>query len=70
MAPEDVIVRRYYRGIKNLFDIYLNIVDQVIIFDSSESPPKTIAYKQKVSDFSIIDVNKFNKIKSNYYENR
>jgi predicted ABC-type ATPase len=30
--PVDVIERRYLRGIQNLFDIYLNIVDAVLIF--------------------------------------
>jgi len=34
--PEDVIERRYYKGIKNLFEIYLSIVDQALIFDNSE----------------------------------
>ena len=30
----DVIERRYIRGIKNLFDIYLPIVDGALIFDN------------------------------------
>ncbi len=34
--PKDVIERRYLNGIKNLFDIYLEIVDQILIFDNSE----------------------------------
>jgi predicted ABC-type ATPase len=31
----DVIERRYFRGIKNLFDIYLPIVNGALIFDNS-----------------------------------
>ena len=31
-----IIERRYKRGIKNLFDIYLPIVDGALIFDNSE----------------------------------
>jgi len=31
----DVIERRYFKGIKNLFDIYLPIVDGAFIFDNS-----------------------------------
>lgn len=34
--PNDVIERRYLNGIKNLFNIYLEIVDQILIFDNSE----------------------------------
>ncbi len=33
--PEDVIERRYIKGIKNLFGIYLEIVDESFIFDNS-----------------------------------
>jgi predicted ABC-type ATPase len=35
IEPE-VIERRYIRGIKNLFDIYLPIVDGALLFDNSE----------------------------------
>lgn len=31
--PADVIERRYIKGIKNLFEIYIPIIDQVLIFD-------------------------------------
>jgi predicted ABC-type ATPase len=31
----DIIKRRYMNGIKNLFEIYLPIVDEVMIFDNS-----------------------------------
>lgn len=34
--PDDIIERRYYNGIFNLFNIYLPIVDQLLIFDNSE----------------------------------
>jgi predicted ABC-type ATPase len=34
IAPE-IIERRYYKGIKNLFEIYLPIVDGALIFDNS-----------------------------------
>lgn len=33
--PINVIERRYYVGIKNLFDIYLPIIDEAMIFDNS-----------------------------------
>ena len=34
IAP-DVIERRYYRGIENLFDTYLSLVDEAFILDNS-----------------------------------
>lgn len=34
-VDENVIKRRYYSGIKNLFNIYINIVDSVYVFDNS-----------------------------------
>src|SRR5690606_33544436 len=33
--PDDIVERRYLRGIKNLFDIYLDLVDGTMIFDNS-----------------------------------
>ena len=35
IEPE-IIERRYIKGIKNLFDIYLPIIDGALIFDNSE----------------------------------
>ncbi len=42
---EDVIERRYVNGIKNLFEIYLDIVDEALIFDNAEGTPILIAEK-------------------------
>ena len=33
--PSDVIQRRYFKGIKNLFEIYMEIVNGALIFDNS-----------------------------------
>jgi Uncharacterized protein conserved in bacteria len=33
--PQKTITRRYYRSIKNLFDLYMNIADNWIVFDNS-----------------------------------
>jgi predicted ABC-type ATPase len=67
---EDVIERRYLRGIKNLFDIYMPLADVVMIFDNSENKPKLIAEKENNSKtLAIIDEVKFNKFKE-YYGNK
>ena len=67
--PEDIIESRYLNGIINLFDIYLPIVDQVLIFDNSEGKHKLIAEKNFGEEISIIKEKEFNELKS-YYDNK
>lgn len=67
--PEDVIKRRYINGIKNLFDIYLEIVDQALVFDNSEGNHKLIAEKSLSENIVIFEQEKFNLLLS-YYEQR
>jgi predicted ABC-type ATPase len=43
--PNDIIERRYLKGIINLFDIYLEIVDGTLIFDNSYGKHELIAQK-------------------------
>lgn len=43
----DIIERRYIKGIINLFDDYLDIVDTTLIFDNTFGVPKLIAKKQR-----------------------
>lgn len=62
----DVIERRYIRGIRNLFDIYLPIADNVLILDNSFSKPSLIAKKHINDELEIIDDYKFNQIKEYY----
>jgi predicted ABC-type ATPase len=64
----DVIARRYIKGIKNLFDIYIPIVDGVLIFDNSEGKHELIAEKQKDDFLNVTNQEKFNLLKS-YYDN-
>jgi predicted ABC-type ATPase len=63
IEPE-VIERRYFKGIKNLFDIYLPLVDTALVFDNSEGKHKLVAEKTIMGQFNIIDPIKFNEIKS------
>ena len=65
--PNDVIVRRYFAGIRNLFDIYMPIVDSWMIIDNSVNPRVTIA-KMNRNKTDVYDENKFNSIKN--YERR
>jgi len=41
--PTDVIVRRYHSGIKNLFNIYMDIVDSWMLVDNYSVPRIIIA---------------------------
>ena len=63
-----VIKRRYFNGINNLFDIYLPIVDEAMIFDNSEGKHRLIAEKIFDSEIEILDENKFNILKTYYNE--
>ena len=69
IIAEDVIERRYYKGIKNLFEIYLSIVDQALIFDNSEGKHNLIAEISATEELNIINEVKFNELK-NYYDSR
>lgn len=64
-----IIERRYFRGIKNLFDIYLPIVDGAFIFDNSKVKHDIIAEKQISAPHNIINNEKFNLLKSYYDRN-
>ncbi|HNS42485.1 MAG TPA: zeta toxin family protein [Taishania sp.] len=67
--PKDVIERRYLNGINNLFNIYLNIVNQVFIFDNSEGHHDLIAEKYLDEDIVIYNQKKYNELKS-YHDKR
>jgi predicted ABC-type ATPase len=61
--PKAVIIRRYYSGLSNLFNIYIPICDYWMIFNNSVSPSVLIAegYSDKELDIKII--NTFDTIK-------
>ncbi len=64
----DIIDRRYYKGIKNLFDIYLPIIDGALIFDNSEGKHELLAEKKVDGILHVLNQNKFNLLKG-YYDN-
>ena len=65
----EVIRRRYKNGIKNLFEIYLPIADEIMIFDNSEGKYDLIAEKTIESEIEVLNKVKFNQLKSYYEEN-
>lgn len=65
---QEVIERRYIKGIKNLFDLYLPIVDGAMIFDNSDGKHELIADKKIDGILNIFNPEKYNLLK-NYYDN-
>ncbi|MCE7039445.1 zeta toxin family protein [Dyadobacter sp. CY312] len=61
----EVIERRYLRGIQNLFELYLPIVDGALIFDNSHGRHELLAEKTTLEELNIFDSTKFNNLK--YY---
>lgn len=59
----EVIRRRYKNGIKNLFEIYLSIADEVMIFDNSAGKPELIAEKILNSEVTILNEIKYDTLK-------
>ena len=63
-----VIKRRYKNGIKNLFNIYIPIVDEVMNFDNSEGKYELLAEKTKETQIDVLNKFKFNQIKQSLDE--
>ena len=61
--PEKIIRRRYYSGLKNLFDIYIPICDYWMLFNNSVSPSELIAEGYKDKDMEIKNFSNFTTIK-------
>lgn len=65
--PQNVIERRYDRGISNFLKLYLPVVENWIMINNTASPYKTIA--QKIGDdVEVFDKNLWHKIKNKYGE--
>ena len=60
--PEDVIERRYYAGIRNLFNLFMNEVDYWAIFMNTKKPMTSIAVGGMAFEKHIIEVELYNKI--------
>jgi predicted ABC-type ATPase len=65
----NVIRRRYFKGINNLFELYLPEVESVLIFDNSEGKPELIAEKIEGNKLTLHNEKKFLQLYS-YYEHK
>lgn len=68
--PDNVIERRYIKGLYNFFHVFLSICDNVMLFDNSAESPKLIMTKSKNKPEEIIDVPIYDQIKSSYVRKR
>ncbi|MDH7462642.1 zeta toxin family protein [Chitinophagaceae bacterium 26-R-25] len=66
----DVIERRYIGGIRNLFDIYIEIVDRAFIFDNSNGEPELIIKRIATGEVEIADYTKFDTLKFFYEKHK
>lgn len=62
--PEDVIRRRYTRGIKNLLTIYLDICDQLVVVDNAVPNMEVIAEKVSGRPLAIVNPDKWSQLKT------
>ena len=62
----DVIERRYSKGIKNLFDLYLPIVDNVIVYDNTNGIYELLAQKTIDKNLIVFNQGKYNQLKNLY----
>ena len=63
--PEDVIERRYYKGIYNLINHFIHLCDIWVLFDNSLIQPRMIAKGIKDSEIEIIDTELFDLLTAN-----
>lgn len=61
--PTEIIRRRYYSGLRNLFEIYIPICDYWMLFNNSVSPSELIAEGYKDSEYEIKNFSNFTTIK-------
>jgi predicted ABC-type ATPase len=63
--PEDVIRRRYAKGLKNLFEIFIPVADDYWIFDNSHNQTELV-FKNENNETEIIHQETWQKIKTTY----
>lgn len=66
-VPDDVVIRRYYRGLKNLKEIFMPIVDQWSIYKYENCSYIIIAKGQKGDTYDLIDQSLIMDNEVNYY---
>ncbi|NGM65472.1 zeta toxin family protein, partial [Sphingobacterium sp. SGR-19] len=66
--PDEVVVRRYHRGLSNLLNIYLPICDRWLVLDNMDLTPEIIAQKDEFGEVVVND-EIWSRIYADYYGN-
>ena len=45
-VPSDIIIRRYYAGLKNLYKLYRPVIDVLRIYNASLLTPRAVAHEE------------------------
>ncbi len=61
--PEETVLRRYTRGVKNFHNLYKNIVDYWLFFDNSETNQELIAEGRFGEPDQVYNIQQWQKIK-------
>jgi predicted ABC-type ATPase len=61
--PEDVIKRRYLSGIKNLFNLYWELPDIILVYDNTDILPEVIVSKEYAKKEIIHNLVKYEKLR-------
>lgn len=61
---QEIIERRYYRGISNLFNVYLPLVNSAMILDNSNGVPELLAEKMYTGELSVINTALFQQLEN------
>ncbi len=60
---DEIVARRYKRGIKNLFNLYLPLADHWVVLDNSDVNPELIASGGRDMDMEVSDETIWEEIK-------
>lgn len=67
--PEDVIIRRYYRGLTNLFKLYIPLCDNWLIYNNSQENIELVATYFE-DELTVDNPYLWSKIKGDYDEQK
>lgn len=55
MCRDEIIERRYHRGIRNFFNLYISVCDNWMIIDNRDAIPDVIAYGKNTREKVIMN---------------
>lgn len=64
--PSDVIARRYQRGIKNFFELYLSLADYWVVIDNSVGAANVLAEGESTKKEYIVNKGLWKTVKASY----